>query len=76
MSNIDVPIPEEVLLALKLDRASLEAEVRLMAAIKLLELGRLSAGAAATLAGLPKPAFLSRLGMLGVTTFDLSWDIV
>jgi len=44
----------------------------LRAAVKLYELGKLSAGAAAELAGIPKPLFLSRLADYGVPTFDLT----
>jgi predicted HTH domain antitoxin len=49
-----------------------EAEVRLAAAMKLYELGRLSAGAAAELAGLHKMEFLSRLADYGIAAFDES----
>ena len=42
------------------------------AAVKLYELGKLSAGAAAELAGIPKPLFLSRLADYGVPNFDLT----
>ena len=41
-----------------------------MTAIKLYEMGRLSAGAASGLAGIPKPVFLSRLMEYGVNTFQ------
>jgi predicted HTH domain antitoxin len=39
------------------------------AAAKLYELGELSSGAAAELAGIPKPIFLSRLADYGVDNF-------
>jgi predicted HTH domain antitoxin len=42
------------------------------AAVKLYEMRRLSSGAAARLAGVPKPVFLSKLGDYGVDTFRLS----
>jgi len=42
------------------------------AAVKLFELGRLSSGAAAHLAGVPRVVFLSRLADYGVDTFRLS----
>ena len=48
------------------------SELRLAAAMKLYELGRLSAGAAATLAGIPKPLFLTKLADYGVDSFDLT----
>jgi predicted HTH domain antitoxin len=35
-------------------------------------MGQLSSGAAAQLAGVPKPYFLSHLADYGVTVFDLS----
>jgi len=44
-------------------------EVALLTAIKLYELGRLSAGAAAALAHLPKPVVLSKLAEYGANTF-------
>ncbi len=67
MSNVAFDVPEETLLALKLDQQSASAELRLVAAVKLFELGRLSSGAAATLAGLPRVAFLAKLGELGAS---------
>lgn len=51
-----------------------EAEIRLLAAIKLYELGRCSSGAAARLAGVSRPRFLATLGTYGVPTFRLTED--
>jgi len=51
---------------------NLERELRLAAAIKLFELGRLSSGAAARLAGMPRTLFLSKLANYGVDTFCLT----
>ena len=48
------------------------AELRLAAAIKLYEVGRLSSGAAAKLAGVPRAVFLTKLTDYGVETFRLS----
>lgn len=50
------------------------AELRLAAAMKLFELGRLSSGAAAALAGIPRVAFLSKLGDYGVSPFQYTED--
>jgi len=47
-------------------------EIRVLAAVKLYELGRLSTGAAAEFAGIPKPLFLERLGRYGVPVFDMT----
>jgi predicted HTH domain antitoxin len=74
MAEIVFNLSDELLLALRSDPARVGAELRLAAAVKLYELGRLSSGAAAELAGIPKPALLARLGEFGVTTFTLSED--
>ncbi len=72
MSEVKLMIPDEAFLALKKSPDAMGAELQLAAAMKLYELGRLSAGAAAQLAGLPKPVFLAKLGDYGVDTFRQS----
>jgi predicted HTH domain antitoxin len=72
MSQVTFSVPDEVLLALKATPEALASRIRLAAAVKLFEMRQLSSGAAAHLAGVPKPYFLSRLADYGVTTFDLS----
>ena len=72
IEQIILEIPSESLLSLKLMPDEMASELRLAAAMKLYELGRLSAGAAATLAGIPKPLFLTKLADYGVDSFDLT----
>lgn len=58
MRQIVVDVPEEVLLAEKMDAAQFGQELRTLAAAKLYELGRLSSGRAAELAGMSRVEFL------------------
>ena len=72
MSQFVVEIPDETLLALKGFPDGAVATLRMAAAVKLFEMGRLSSGAAAQLAAVPRVIFLSRLADFGVDTFRLS----
>ncbi len=72
MSHVTLSIPDEILLALKATPDEFASRLCFAAAVKLYEMGQLSSGAAAQLAGVPKPYFLSRLADFGVNTFDLS----
>jgi len=74
MSQIILSIPDETLLALRLTPEQLGAELRLAAAIKMYELGRLSSGAATRLAGIPRVVFLTKLADYGVDTFRLTQE--
>ena len=59
--QIVIEVPEKVLLAEKTDESAFARELRILAAIKLYELGRLSSGRAAELAGMPRVEFLLEL---------------
>lgn len=50
----------------------LTLELRLASALKLYELGRISSGLAATLAGMPRAKFLQVCGQYGVTIFQVT----
>ena len=72
MRSLTIDYGEEVLLALGLSPDQFREEAKILIAVKLHEMGRLSTGAAAKLAGIPKPLFLTKLADYGVDTFDLS----
>lgn len=72
MSQITLDVPDAMAVALRVPSDKLGGELLLAAAVKLFESGRLSSGAAAELAGLPKPVSLQELGHFGVATFRQS----
>jgi predicted HTH domain antitoxin len=70
MRQIVIDVPEMVLLAEKTDEVRFAREIRMLAAVKLYELGRLSSGRAAELAGVPRVEFLLELGRYKVFPFE------
>ena len=64
MSQLNVTLPDSVT----------ESEAKLMLAVKLFEVGRLSCGQAAALAGYSKQTFMELLGSQGIPVFDSSTD--
>jgi predicted HTH domain antitoxin len=68
--KIVIDVPEEVLLAEKTDESAFVRELRMLAAVKLYELARLTSGRAAELAGVSRVEFLSSLGRYRVFPFE------
>ena len=64
--HITVDIPEKILLAEKTDANAFGKELRVLAAVKLYEMGRLSSGRAAELAGMCRVEFLLSLSRYNV----------
>ena len=72
--SLTIDYRDDVLLALGLTPEEFREEAKILIAVKLYEMGRLSTGAAAELADVPKPSFLTKLAGYGVDTFDLSGE--
>ncbi|MDB9308401.1 UPF0175 family protein [Aphanizomenon sp. CS-733/32] len=72
MSSISLEIPEEILISLKETPETLSREISILAAVKLFELGKLSSGRAAQLAGMSRVEFLMALGRYQVSSFSLT----
>ena len=79
--ELTIPYPDDLLLSLKVSSESFESEAKLLLAIKLYEMGRVTTGTAAQIAGMDRVAFifnLDRFGLspIGVTGDELEGDLV
>jgi predicted HTH domain antitoxin len=66
MHQIIVNVPDDILAAEQVSETEFARELPLLAAIKLYELGRLSSGQAAELAGIGRIEFLDALSRYGI----------
>ena len=71
---LNIPYPEQLLLSLKESPQEFEAEARLLLAVKLYELGRVSSGLAAELAGLSRVDFMFQLNRFGLSPIGVDPD--
>jgi predicted HTH domain antitoxin len=74
MATIALTYPEGLENAVHLTPAEFEAQLRLMAALKMFELGKLSSGKAAELAGMTRVEFWEMCGRYRVPVFNYAPD--
>ncbi len=72
MTELTLRYPANIAQAVRLTDEEFEAQIRLMAALKMFELGKLSSGKAAELAGLSRVEFLEACGRYRVPVFNYS----
>lgn len=70
-TKLSILVPEETLISLKVQPDAFARELQMLAAVKLYELGKLSSGRAAQLAGMTRVEFLLALGAYQVSPFSL-----
>jgi len=70
MATLTLQVPEAALISLKVDSTTFAEEIKILAAVKLFELGKLSSGRAAELAGMSRLEFLTCLEKYGVGPFE------
>lgn len=71
---LTIKYSDDVLLSLKETREEFEAEARYLLALKLYELGKISSGKAAKMAGLSRVEFLMRLKKYKVSPFQMDLE--
>lgn len=71
MKLLSIPIPEGLPQVLKMSDEDFCQEARVLLAVKLYELGKVSAGVAAQIAGTDRLSFLELLSRYGVAAINL-----
>jgi len=69
---LSIPYSDDLLLSIKKSPEEFEAEARLLLAVKLYELGQVTTGIAAQLAGMSRVAFMFELARFGLSPMGQS----
>lgn len=72
--QLTIPYSEDLLLSLKESPEEFETEARLLLAVKLYELDRISTGRAAELAGMSRVEFMFTLDRFGISPMGVDPD--
>ena len=68
--SVSVEYPADVRMTLRESKEEFAQQLKMLAAVKLYELGKISSGKAATLAGMDRTTFLLSLGQYRVPVFN------
>ncbi len=71
MTEFTLRIPSDIPQLLKMSKEDFSREAQILLAVKLFEMGKLTSGKAAELAGMPRVAFLHILSRYGVAAINL-----
>jgi predicted HTH domain antitoxin len=72
--NFNIEYPENLPDSLQMTAAQFESDAKMAMAVKLFEMGKLSSGIAAQLAGVDRVYFLLQLHKYGVNMIDLTQE--
>jgi predicted HTH domain antitoxin len=74
MAELTISYPEDLLLSLKETPEQFQAEARLLLAAKLYEMGKITTGRAAQMAGMSRVELIFALGRLGLSPIGVEPD--
>ena len=74
MGEVTIPYPSGLEESVQTTSGEVQQQIRLMAALKMFELGKLSSGKAAELAGLSRVGFLDACARYKVSVFNYTAD--
>ena len=74
-ANINVPVPQEILLSLRVNDDEFAVQMKTLTAVMLYESGKLSIGQAASFAGMDESDFIKLLGKHKISIFGSAEEI-